>query len=89
MYKVYAYTGLAWLRDCGTFDEFHEAQECLEKQHEDFMQGIESDDASNEAFWFDSRIEEISQSENEKQQNIETDLWYVELDKKEALRFQI
>jgi hypothetical protein len=63
-YKVTVYTGLAWLKECGTFESFDEAQDKLMSECESYVSGCEDEESKRyayEAFMFDSRIEEVTQ----------------------------
>jgi hypothetical protein len=65
-YKVLAYQGVVWLKDCGVFDDFYEAQDRMELEHEKYCANSESDEdckINSEAFLFVSRIEEVVTSE--------------------------
>lgn len=60
-YKLYTYTGLVWLKDCGTFELFDEAQDKLLEELELYCQDSANDEerqANEEVFLFNSRIEE-------------------------------
>jgi hypothetical protein len=61
-YKALAYQGVYWLKDLGTFDTFDEAQQALFDNEEKYCGPLDSEEyeINHEAYWFDSRIEEIT-----------------------------
>lgn len=61
MYRVLVYFDSYELSDEGTFEDFYEAQDALEKAKNQYLKGVDEEDLENEEeiFYFNSRIEEI------------------------------
>lgn len=70
-YRVLVYQGFYWLKDCGVFDSFKEAQDKLLEECEKYSydpEHPEDYESNKEVFLFDSRIKPVTENE-EKNEN--------------------
>ena len=63
-YQVFVYQGVYWLKDAGVFDTFDEASDAMQEECAAYCEDSENENdrlASEECFYFNSRIEEIDE----------------------------
>lgn len=67
-YRALAYQGVYWLKDLGVFELWREAEEALLANEKNYCGPIDSEDyeLNHEAYWLDSRIEEVDDNDDRK-----------------------